>query len=156
MIETSIRTSQNYLLDIFQSIYHTIGFYGSRRDSYEVKMSRPEFVYLACNLKLSDCVQKALQEFNTNIKDLSKYVYFIFSIQKFPFNKLHSKRLISFSHRIDVDLRETIFCTAAKHYNQTEVWTHLWNLYTTSIYDYEKSIIVRSFRCFEDTKILKK
>lgn len=58
--------------------------------------------------------------------------------------------------RIPAYMKEAVLCVAIKKHSNMSTWNKLWQLYTTSNYQYEKNSIISVMSCATNETLLKK
>ncbi|KAL6990374.1 membrane alanyl aminopeptidase [Sarracenia purpurea var. burkii] len=122
---------KKYLYDLVKKSYETIGFEIKSTDSHLVKIVKPLYLMLACNLEIEDCITKSLNEYKTNEADLT--------------------------NKIQPDVKRVVYCHALrKSADQPTVFNNLWTTYTKYDISYEKQQILTALTCATDEEIIKR
>lgn len=121
---------QEYIRNILEKPYEKFGFSIQASDSHVVKIVKPMFLSLACEIGIQNCTQKSTEEYNKNEADLSK---------------------------VQPDLKKVVYCNALRNSkDQQKVFDNLWNTYIETDISYDKNVILASTSCATDEQVIKK
>ncbi|XP_065223348.1 aminopeptidase N-like [Planococcus citri] len=136
MLQSKLRNTpseeffKTYLYDLVKKSYETLGYEIKYRDSHVVKIVKPEFLSLACNLGIEDCIQKSVEEYEKNKADLAK---------------------------VQPDLKPVVYCHALRNStDQPTILKYLWTTYIRYEVIYERNQILAALTCATDAQVIKK
>ncbi|XP_065223354.1 aminopeptidase N-like [Planococcus citri] len=120
---------QSYLRNLAKNSIKIFKFRMSLTDYHIERIVKPQFLMLACEMGIEDCIENSLNEYNS-----------------------HKDNLVN----VQPDLNDVVFCHALiNSKDQQTVFINLWNEYTKSKIPFEKTQILTALSCASDEGVIR-
>ncbi|XP_077296647.1 uncharacterized protein LOC143918582 [Arctopsyche grandis] len=116
-----------FLLQIIDKVYQSIGFEPKPYDDYITRMKRNLILDIACNAGNNDCRKNS----NKKLELLTQ----------------------NYNTTIDPDVKDSVYCSGLRDATK-DLWEFFWNKYINATSNFQKITILRYLACSEDVAIL--
>ncbi|XP_077297552.1 aminopeptidase N-like [Arctopsyche grandis] len=124
---TNFNKYREFLLQITDKVYQSIGFEPKPNDDYITRMKRNVILNIACNGGNNDCRKNS----NKKLELLTQ----------------------NYNTKIDPDVKDSVYCSGLRDATK-DLWEFFWNKYINATSNFEKITILRYLACSEDVAIL--
>ncbi|XP_077297072.1 aminopeptidase N-like [Arctopsyche grandis] len=124
---TNFNKYTEFLLQITNKVYQSIGFEPKPNDDYITRMKRNVILDIACNAGNNDCRKNS----NRKLELLTQ----------------------NYNATTDPDVKDSVYCSGFRDATE-DLWKFFWNKYINSTSDSEKDTILTYLACSEDVTIL--